>query len=71
MNQIVVGSFIAGNQHEQKPKKQKTELVTAATPTAAIPISSAEMEETYGGQGPCTSATPKTNLSFSSFRGEN
>ncbi|GFZ01223.1 AT-hook motif nuclear-localized protein 1 [Actinidia rufa] len=69
--QIVVGSFIAGNQHEQKPKKQKTESITAATPTAAIPISSAEMEETYGGQGPCTSTTPKINLSFSSFRGEN
>ncbi|XP_057462087.1 AT-hook motif nuclear-localized protein 1-like [Actinidia eriantha] len=72
--QIVVGSFIAGNQHEQKPKKQKTESVTAAPaapPTAAIPISNTEMEETSGGQGPRTSTTPNPNLSFSSFRGEN
>ncbi|GFZ06949.1 AT-hook motif nuclear-localized protein 1 [Actinidia rufa] len=72
--QIVVGSFIAGNQHEQKPKKQKIESVTAAPaapPTAAIPISNAEMEETSGGQGPRTSTTPNPTLSFSSFRGEN
>ncbi|XP_058221810.1 AT-hook motif nuclear-localized protein 1-like [Rhododendron vialii] len=66
--QIVVGSFLAGNQHEQKSKKQKTEFATTASPTAAIPISSAEMEETYG--GPPTSATQKTNFS-SSFRGDN
>uniref|UniRef100_A0A5B6YNS5 AT-hook motif nuclear-localized protein n=1 Tax=Davidia involucrata TaxID=16924 RepID=A0A5B6YNS5_DAVIN len=74
--QIVVGSFLAGNQHEQKPKKQKTESIITATPTAAIPISSAEMEEPYGGQGQGqgqrTSATPKLNvLSSSSFRGDN
>lgn len=36
----MVGSFLAGNQHEQKPKKQKPEVITSATPTAAVPMSS-------------------------------
>lgn len=55
--QVVVGSFLAGNQHEQKPKKQKHEYISNATPTMAIPVSSAE---------------PKPNLSSStSFRGDN
>ncbi|CAL5432862.1 hypothetical protein HYC85_007280 [Camellia sinensis] len=71
--QIVVGSFLAGNQHEQKPKKQKTESITTSTqPTAAIPISSAstEIEDTFGVQH--TSTTPKPNLSSSSsFRVDN
>ncbi|XP_059444807.1 AT-hook motif nuclear-localized protein 1 [Corylus avellana] len=40
--QVVVGSFLAGNQHEQKPKKQKHEYVSIAAPTAAVPISSAD-----------------------------
>ncbi|KAB1217114.1 putative DNA-binding protein ESCAROLA [Morella rubra] len=40
--QVVVGSFLTGNQHEQKPKKQKHDYVSIATPTAAIPISSAD-----------------------------
>ncbi|KAG2681389.1 hypothetical protein I3843_11G141900 [Carya illinoinensis] len=40
--QVVVGSFLTGNQHEQKPKKLKHEYVSIATPTAAVPISSAE-----------------------------
>ncbi|THG14014.1 hypothetical protein TEA_022787 [Camellia sinensis var. sinensis] len=70
---IVVGSFLAGNQHEQKPKKQKTESITTSTqPTAAIPISSAstEIEDTFGVQH--TSTTPKPNLSSSSsFRVDN
>ncbi|CAI9755378.1 unnamed protein product [Fraxinus pennsylvanica] len=44
--QIVVGSFLAGNQHEPKTKKHKPESV-AAVPTAAIPISSAATEEPY------------------------
>ncbi|KAF8379326.1 hypothetical protein HHK36_028760 [Tetracentron sinense] len=70
--QVVVGSFLPGNQHEQKPKKQKTEPTSAAAPTAAIPISSAKMEEGYGGQGQRSSVTPKSNLaSSSSFRGDN
>ncbi|XP_030501538.2 AT-hook motif nuclear-localized protein 1 isoform X1 [Cannabis sativa] len=54
--QVVVGSFLAGNQHEQKPKKHKYEYISNAMPTAAIPISSAD---------------PKTNLTSSaSFRGD-
>ncbi|XWS49026.1 hypothetical protein CRYUN_Cryun13aG0128200 [Craigia yunnanensis] len=52
--QVVVGSFLAGNQHEQKPKKQKLEPISAATPMAAIPVSSAD---------------PKLNIS-TSFRGD-
>ncbi|CAL5429770.1 unnamed protein product [Camellia sinensis] len=68
-----IGSFLAGNQHEQKPKKQKTESITTSTqPTAAIPISSAstEIEDTFGVQH--TSTTPKPNLSSSSsFRVDN
>ncbi|KHG16255.1 Putative DNA-binding ESCAROLA -like protein [Gossypium arboreum] len=55
--QVVVGSFLAGNQHEQNPKKQKFEPVSAATVMAAIPISSA-------------TADPKSNIS-TSFRGNN
>ncbi|XP_050265042.1 AT-hook motif nuclear-localized protein 1-like [Quercus robur] len=53
--QIVVGSFLSGNQHEQKPKKQKHDYVTTATATAAVPISSAD---------------PKISSS-TSFRGDN
>ncbi|GMY30126.1 AT-hook motif nuclear-localized protein 1-like [Fagus crenata] len=53
--QIVVGSFLSGNQHEQKPKKQKNEYVTTTTATAAVPISSAD---------------PKL-ASSTSFRGDN
>ncbi|MBA0582814.1 AT-hook motif nuclear-localized protein 1 [Gossypium raimondii] len=53
--QVVVGSFLAGNQHEQNPKKQKFEPVSAATVMAAIPISCAD---------------PKSNIS-TSFRGNN
>lgn len=42
MNQVVVGSFLTGNQHEQKQKKQKHDYVSIAAPTAAVPISSAD-----------------------------
>ncbi|MCD7464606.1 hypothetical protein HAX54_053082 [Datura stramonium] len=41
--QIVVGSFLAGNQHEQKTKKSKLEPITAAV----VPLSSTEIEEPY------------------------
>ncbi|XP_075517989.1 AT-hook motif nuclear-localized protein 1-like [Primulina tabacum] len=44
--QIVVGSFLVGNQHEQKTKKHKPESM-AIIPTAAIPISSAGVEDAY------------------------
>ncbi|KAE8694574.1 AT-hook motif nuclear-localized protein 1 [Hibiscus syriacus] len=40
--QVVVGSFLAGNQHEQKPKKQKHKSFSVVTPVAAIPVSSAD-----------------------------
>ncbi|KAJ6308241.1 hypothetical protein OIU76_017925 [Salix suchowensis] len=53
--QVVVGSFLAGNQHEQKPKKQKHDSLSGVMLTAAIPISSAD---------------PKINFSSSSFRGD-
>ncbi|XWS38485.1 hypothetical protein CRYUN_Cryun19dG0135200 [Craigia yunnanensis] len=52
--QVVVGSFLAGNQHEQKPKKQKPESISVATPMVAIPVSSAD---------------PKSNIT-SAFRGD-
>ncbi|RXI01111.1 hypothetical protein DVH24_001345 [Malus domestica] len=55
--QVVVGSFLSGNQHEQKPKKQKHDYMANATPTMAVPISSAD---------------PKSNFSSSTaFRGDN
>ncbi|KGN50187.1 AT-hook motif nuclear-localized protein 1 [Cucumis sativus] len=55
--QVVVGSFLSGNQHEQKPKKPKHDTISPAPPTAAIPISCVD---------------PKSNLSpSSSFRGDN
>ncbi|KAL9350089.1 hypothetical protein Peur_057344 [Populus x canadensis] len=53
--QVVVGSFLAGNQHEQKPKKQKHDSLSGVMPTAAIPISIAD---------------PKSNFSSPSFRGD-
>lgn len=54
--QIVVGSFLVGNQHEQKTKRHKPESM-AIIPTAAIPISNAGVEATYH--------------TSSSFRGDN
>ncbi|KAF9615338.1 hypothetical protein IFM89_022989 [Coptis chinensis] len=69
--QVVVGSFLPCTQQEQKPKKQKTESTSAAQVTQAIPISSAEMEEAYGGQAQRSSTTPKPNLTATaSFRGK-
>jgi predicted DNA-binding protein with PD1-like motif len=54
--QVVVGSFLAGSQQEQKPKKPKHEFISTLTPAnTAIPISTAD---------------PKQNLSSSSFRGD-
>lgn len=41
--QVVVGSFLAGNQHEQKPKKQKHDAIsTVPLQTSTIPISAAD-----------------------------
>ncbi|KAJ1416049.1 PPC domain [Sesbania bispinosa] len=56
--QVVVGSFLAGDQHEEMQKKHKHEVIsTTVTPTAAVPVSIAD---------------PIPNLSSSpSFRGDN
>ncbi|CAL0312713.1 unnamed protein product [Lupinus luteus] len=40
--QVVVGSFLAGNQHEQRPRKPKHDVITTATPTAIVPFSTAD-----------------------------
>ncbi|KAK7251194.1 hypothetical protein RIF29_34173 [Crotalaria pallida] len=40
--QVVVGSFLAGNQHELNQRKQKHEVISSVTPTAIVPISSAD-----------------------------
>ncbi|KAJ4954657.1 hypothetical protein NE237_011440 [Protea cynaroides] len=66
--QVVVGSFLPSTQQELKPKK-KSDGSSTATPTS-ISFSSAEVEESYGGQGQRT-ATPKSNAANSSFRGDN
>ncbi|KAL3498722.1 hypothetical protein ACH5RR_041454 [Cinchona calisaya] len=57
--QIVIGSFLAGNQHEQKTKKQKHDHVTVTPPAGAFTISTVEVD----GHDPYRTA--------SSFRGEN
>ncbi|KAK4435155.1 AT-hook motif nuclear-localized protein 1 [Sesamum alatum] len=44
--QIVIGSFLAGNQLEQKTKKHKPESMTII-PAAPVPIPSAGTEDTY------------------------
>ncbi|XP_077235562.1 AT-hook motif nuclear-localized protein 1-like [Tasmannia lanceolata] len=71
--QVVVGSFMPSIQQDQKPRKPKTDSTMIATATAAIPISSVEMDgATYGGQGQHSSTTPKPSLApSSSFRGDN
>uniref|UniRef100_A0A7N0V3W5 AT-hook motif nuclear-localized protein n=1 Tax=Kalanchoe fedtschenkoi TaxID=63787 RepID=A0A7N0V3W5_KALFE len=72
--QIVVGSFLTGNQQhsEQKPRKPKPEFVTTATPLSANPMFSVDMEEAYGsghGQGHHNSTNSKPNLTApTSFR---
>ncbi|XP_058104672.1 AT-hook motif nuclear-localized protein 1 [Magnolia sinica] len=69
--QVVVGHFLPNNQQEQKPKKPKIES-TSATPTSPFTISSANMDNAYGGQVQHSSKTQKPSLaSSSSFRGDN
>ncbi|KAE8662704.1 AT-hook motif nuclear-localized protein 1 [Hibiscus syriacus] len=58
--QVVVGSFLAGNQHEQNLKKQKPQSMTIS---AATTISVATPVSIF----PISSADPKLNIS-SSFR---
>uniref|UniRef100_A0A0A0KL67 AT-hook motif nuclear-localized protein n=1 Tax=Cucumis sativus TaxID=3659 RepID=A0A0A0KL67_CUCSA len=55
--QVVVGSFISGNQHEQKPKKPKHDVVL---PVYTFPISSVEPK----------SYKTTTTMTTSSFRAE-
>ncbi|KAI3813008.1 hypothetical protein L1987_17721 [Smallanthus sonchifolius] len=71
--QIVVGSFLTGNQHEQKtPKKLKPETVTPTPPppppppppAAAMLTSAAEVEEP-------SPASVKPDVSSPSLRGDN
>ncbi|GJY52729.1 AT-hook motif nuclear-localized protein 1-like protein [Tanacetum coccineum] len=63
--QIVVGSFLTGNQHEQTPKKPIMESVSPAPPPApaAVPTSTAETEDS------CPTSV-KPNMSSPSFRGD-
>ncbi|KAG1359250.1 AT-hook motif nuclear-localized protein 1 [Cocos nucifera] len=69
--QVVVGSFLPSYKLEQKTKKPKLDTSAVSTPTAAVPISSIEMEAAYGTvQGQRSLATPKTKLATSSFKGE-
>lgn len=69
-SQIVVGSFLTGSQHEQKIKKQKTDNITTAVPTAAMPISAAAIPISSAGQQH-TSATVNHNVTSLSFGGDN
>ncbi|KAJ6686129.1 AT HOOK MOTIF DNA-BINDING FAMILY PROTEIN [Salix purpurea] len=63
--QVVVGSFLAGNHQEQKPKKPKVDSIPATfAPAPAIPVvSMAEREESVG--------TPQGQQNSSSFQKEN
>nr|XP_009600976.1 AT-hook motif nuclear-localized protein 1-like [Nicotiana tomentosiformis] len=58
--QIVVGSFLAGNQHEQTTKKNKLEPIIAA-----VPLSSAENEDTYN-QSSAKQIMPTSSINWSS-----
>ncbi|XP_016433111.2 AT-hook motif nuclear-localized protein 1 [Nicotiana tabacum] len=59
--QIVVGSFLAGIQHEPTTKKNKSEPITAA-----VPLSSTDMEKAYH-----SSSAKPTVVSNSSFHEDN
>ncbi|CAL9191289.1 unnamed protein product [Musa hybrid cultivar] len=72
--QVVVGSFLPSFQMEQKIKKPRIETGSASTPaSAAMPHSTTDMEEAFGGgQGLSSSVTGKPNPSTtSSFKVEN
>lgn len=53
--QVVVGSFLAGNQHEQKQINQKHEVIPTVAPTAVVPAATLD----------------PVSLLSSSFRGDN
>ncbi|OMP00601.1 hypothetical protein COLO4_12552 [Corchorus olitorius] len=79
--QVVVGSFLPGNQHDQKPKKQKNESIPQATvatnPTyISAPASNAEKDDGngngIGGPSQQNSNALKSNLAAAAtFRREN
>ncbi|WMV40157.1 hypothetical protein MTR67_033542 [Solanum verrucosum] len=60
--QIVVGSFLAGNQHEQKTKKNKLEAITAAV----VPLSSPDIEEPSYNQSSAKPTMPASSINWSS-----
>ncbi|XP_009800836.1 AT-hook motif nuclear-localized protein 1-like [Nicotiana sylvestris] len=59
--QIVVGSFLAGDQHEQRTKKNKSDSIVAA-----VPLPTTEMED-----HPYHSSVKQTVPTSSSFRADN
>ncbi|KAJ8553096.1 hypothetical protein K7X08_020489 [Anisodus acutangulus] len=63
--QIVVGSFLAGNQHEQKTKKNKSEPITAAV----VPLSSTEIEDPYNNHSSAKPTMPASSINWSSSVG--
>ncbi|XWS45941.1 hypothetical protein CRYUN_Cryun14cG0022500 [Craigia yunnanensis] len=73
--QVVVGSFLPGNQHDQKSKKQKNESIPATvTPNPTIvaaPASNAEKEDGIGGLSHQNSNGLKPNLATATFQREN
>nr|XP_016479866.1 PREDICTED: AT-hook motif nuclear-localized protein 1-like [Nicotiana tabacum] len=58
--QIVVGSFLAGNQHQQTTKKNKLEPIIAA-----VPLSSAENEDSYN-HSSAKQIMPASSINWSS-----
>ncbi|CAO2820037.1 unnamed protein product [Amaranthus hypochondriacus] len=64
--QIVVGSFLSGNQHEQKPKKQKSEYIISSPPSSTVNFSNTGMQDNYGTQGYHTTS----GTTYPSFQGD-
>ncbi|XP_059308165.1 AT-hook motif nuclear-localized protein 1-like isoform X2 [Lycium ferocissimum] len=60
--QIVVGSFLAGNQHEQKTKKNKLEPIAAAV----VPLSSTDIEGPYNNHSSAKPTMPASSINWSS-----
>lgn len=62
--QVVIGSFLVGNEQQQKPKKPKHEHTISFGAIPTVPIGEERYEATYG--------TPMPNLtSAASFHGDN
>ncbi|XVF79895.1 hypothetical protein PTKIN_Ptkin15bG0027400 [Pterospermum kingtungense] len=73
--QVVVGSFLPSNQHDQKSKKQKNESVSATVapnpPIVPASASNAEQEDGIGGLSHQNSTALKPNLATAPFHREN